>query len=121
MKLAFSFLFCLFMFSVGLDAQTFSIIPSANTVAQSYTFELDGKSFPVHITANGNHYITRISEKSGKEYKFYLGRKTEHTLQGQAIFVTGKSIADGGKGLNYRIFKVGPDGFLTVVKLEVKE
>lgn len=36
--------------------------------------ESDGTEYPIYMGASGSCYILRVSKKSGKEYKKYLGK-----------------------------------------------
>lgn len=47
-----------------------------------YTYK-DSKNneYPIYITAKGACYIKRISQKTGKEYKYYLPKEIQTAIQ----------------------------------------
>jgi hypothetical protein len=46
-----------------------------------YTYtDSDGKTYPIFVGKTGSCYIKRVSQKSGKEYKKYLGKEISSTI-----------------------------------------
>jgi ribosomal protein L31 len=45
-----------------------------------FTVEKDGKSYPVYMGSTGSCFILKISSKTGKEYRNYLGPELSATI-----------------------------------------
>ena len=45
-----------------------------------FTVEKDGKSYPVYMGSTGSCFILKISAKTGKEYRSYLGEEMSRTI-----------------------------------------
>ncbi|MBR4177071.1 MAG: hypothetical protein IKQ53_06700 [Bacteroidales bacterium] len=46
-----------------------------------YSYELkDGSKLPIHIGKTGSCYIVRVSKKTGKEYRQYLGEEISRDI-----------------------------------------
>lgn len=46
-----------------------------------YSFQAkDGKTYPIYISQRGSCYIVRVSKKTGKEYKQYLGKEISQEI-----------------------------------------
>lgn len=52
----------------GFNSTSRSSIPTGATWKDS-----KGNKYPIYISKSGSCYIIRISNKTGKEYKYYLG------------------------------------------------
>jgi len=53
---------------------------------QSTIIKVEEKEFVAYITSKGNYYIIRVSENSGKQYKSYLGYKTESLYDEKPVY-----------------------------------
>lgn len=72
----------LFLFSIGVTAQTTYKVEGTKLVANTaikktaelsiYTIDIKDVTYPVYITSTGKYYILRTSKKTGKEYKQYI-------------------------------------------------
>jgi hypothetical protein len=67
-----SFLFV----SSFVSAQSFTVATS-NSEVESVKLTIDGKDFQAFSSRTGSIYIMRTSSKTGKEYKSYLGHKSD--------------------------------------------
>ena len=79
------FLFMLFGLWVTADAQTtykqegntFSSVKTTKTVTPNktpYTWkDSKGKEYPIYVSSTGSCYVIKVSSKTGKEYRQYLG------------------------------------------------
>ena len=38
-----------------------------------YVYQISGQELPILLSVNGRAYVIRISQKTGNEYKYYLG------------------------------------------------
>ena len=56
-----------------------STAASQDTVTP-YTYEVSGTQYPIHIGKTGACYIVRVSKKSGKEYRQYLGEEISRDI-----------------------------------------
>lgn len=45
-----------------------------------YTYEVKGVNYPIHIGHTGSCYIVRVSKKSGKQYRQYLGEEISRDI-----------------------------------------
>ena len=45
-----------------------------------YTYEVSGTQYHIHIGKTGACYIVRVSKKSGKEYRQYLGEEISRDI-----------------------------------------
>lgn len=56
-----------------------------------YTYK-DSKNneYPIYITAKGACYIKKISQKTGKEYKYYLPKEIQSAIQKELNITTTK-------------------------------
>lgn len=57
----------------GNSYSTIKTSKSSTEVQTPYTFNVKGVEYPIFLSANGCAYIKRISQKSGQEYRQYLG------------------------------------------------
>ena len=81
----FIFLFMLFGLWATADAQTtykqegnvFSSVKTTKTVTSDktpYTWkDSKGKEYPIYVSSTGSCYVIKVSSKTGKEYRQYLG------------------------------------------------
>jgi len=54
---------------------------AAQPVATPYTWtDSKGKTYPIYLSANGRAYVMRVSGKTGKEYRHYLGEEISRTI-----------------------------------------
>lgn len=44
-------------------------------VESGFTWEDKGVSYPIYVSKTGSCYIKKVSKKTGKEYKQYLGKE----------------------------------------------
>lgn len=42
-------------------------------VVTPYTYQIGDTEYPIMLSVNGRAFVLRVSQKSGKEYKYYLG------------------------------------------------
>lgn len=42
--------------------------------------DTDGKTYPIYLSKNGRAYIIRTSQKSGNEYRKYLGEEISRDI-----------------------------------------
>ena len=65
--------------SVTRQGNTFSLVSTKKAAQEEktqYTWQdSKGNTYPIYISASGSCYVKRISKKSGKEYKQYLGKE----------------------------------------------
>lgn len=47
--------------------------PKAVGIPTPYFYKIKEQNYPILLSVNGRAYVIRISQKSGKEYKYYLG------------------------------------------------
>lgn len=45
-----------------------------------YTYEVKGVNYPIHIGRTGSCYIVRVSKRTGKEYRQYLGEEISRDI-----------------------------------------
>lgn len=74
----FSMTMCTFAQSnVVRNGNTFEYTTTRGTKAQptktKFTVKKDGKEYPVFVSSTGSCFINKISNKTGKEYRCYLG------------------------------------------------
>lgn len=81
------------LLTIGAQAQTRHQINGNNIVAVShakqkksaqkteYTYTIKGKTYEVYKGAKGSFYIIRTSDKTGKEYKYYLPKDVQQMLK----------------------------------------
>lgn len=43
----------------------------------------DGKEYPIYKSPKGAYYIIKVSKKTGKEYKQYLGKEINEYIHGE--------------------------------------
>lgn len=102
------------LFSTNVSAQTFRKAVTATSQTTAGTVTIAGKDFTGGTSRSGSIWILRVSKKSGKEYKSYLGHKTKHQLDGETVWSDLKG--------NYWLFEINPTtGYPKKVKLEVEE
>lgn len=90
------FIACMLFAGFGnINAQTTwkgnTIVATSTTTSKGskaektpFTFQAkDGKTYPIYISAKGSCYIVRISGKTGKEYKQYLGKEVSTEICGK--------------------------------------
>ena len=72
------------MADVQRDGNTFTAAKQAKTkaepVATKYTYKSGDAEYPIYLSGNGRAYIVKISAKTGKEYKQYLGEEISRTI-----------------------------------------
>lgn len=73
------FLTCLFLVSLSFTSfsQTFTV---KSGKAALTSVEIAGKDFQGGMSRTGSTYIMRTSQKTGKDYKSYLGHKSSKTV-----------------------------------------
>lgn len=54
--------------------------PKAVGTPTSYFYEIKGQNYPILLSANGRAYVVRISQKTGNEYKYYLGEEISRDI-----------------------------------------
>ena len=59
--------------SLTVSAQTFTPTKSSTSVSTVGDIEIAGKTFKGGVSKTGSVYIIRVSKKSGKDYKSYIG------------------------------------------------
>ena len=53
----------------------------AEPVKTKFTWkDSKGKEYPVYISSNGSCFVIKVSAKSGKEYRNYLGREISQQI-----------------------------------------
>lgn len=68
------------------DGQVFKAVSKsasqkAEPIATPYKYEdTKGESYPIYLSANGRAYVIKVSAKSGKEYKKYLGEEISREI-----------------------------------------
>lgn len=67
------------------EGNTFSVVSEskqkAEPTATTYKYTTkDGKEYPIYLSKNGRAYILKVSQKSGNEYKQYLGEEISRTI-----------------------------------------
>ena len=70
---------------VKRDGNNFTQVSSrsaaAQPVATTYTWtDSKGNVYPIYLTKNGRAYVMRVSAKTGKEYRHYLGEEISRTI-----------------------------------------
>ena len=45
-----------------------------------YVYQVGGQELPILLSANGRAYVIRISQKTGNEYKYYLGEEISRDI-----------------------------------------
>lgn len=83
-----------FIIVLSYNAATAQSFKLAQTkVSKSITVEtvtIDGAQVQLKKLATGNYYVDRVSAKSGKQYKQYLGYKTAHLYNGSEFIYSNK-------------------------------
>ena len=54
------------------NGNTFTMVSKEKETKTSYTYVINGVSYPVYLSSKGKAFIKRISKKTGKEYKMYI-------------------------------------------------
>lgn len=95
LTIAFSFIsLCSYSQKIIRDNNTFivnKITTKTEEIKTIYTYK-DSKNneYPIYITTKGTCYIKRISQKTGKEYKYYLPKEIQTTIQKELNITTTK-------------------------------
>lgn len=54
---------------------------SSETTVIPWTYvDKEGNEFPIYMTENGSCFVFKTSKKTGKEYKYYLGKETSKEI-----------------------------------------
>ena len=106
--------------SVYSFGQGFSKPTKSSNPTETVTINIDGKTFQAGKTSTGNLWVKRVSQKSGKEYKMYLGKPTGKffTENSKKYEVYEKNHRDGSK--SYYYYTLAKSGYPSSHKL-VKE
>ena len=54
--------------------------PKAVGTPTPYFQEIKGQNHPILLSSNGRAYVIRISQKTGNEYKYYLGEEISRDI-----------------------------------------
>lgn len=54
--------------------------PKAVGTPTPYFYEIKGQNYPILLSSNGRAYVIRISQKTGNEYKYYLGEEISRDI-----------------------------------------
>jgi hypothetical protein len=70
--------------SVIREGNTFSSVSTTSEKSETltkYTWkDSKGETYPIYVSNTGSCYIKRVSKKTGKEYKHYLGVEISTTI-----------------------------------------
>jgi hypothetical protein len=45
-----------------------------------YVYQIGGQELPILLSVNGRAYVIRVSQKTGNEYKYYLGEEISRDI-----------------------------------------
>jgi hypothetical protein len=64
------------------NGKNFTKVSQSDTkeIQTEFTYTIKGIVYPIFISKNGACYIKRISKKTGKEYKQYLGEEISREI-----------------------------------------
>lgn len=64
------------------NGKNFTKVSQSDTleVKTEYTYTIKDIVYPIFISKNGSAYIKRISKKTNKEYKYYLGEEISRVI-----------------------------------------
>ena len=90
----------------------FETVSRKSSTNQEVTLKIDNKSVKVFKTSTNSYYVNRVSKRTGKTYRYYLG-KIYKKFPNNIVFVN-------SKGTNYYYFTVDDKGILHRHKLKKK-
>ena len=85
----------------SVNAQSgFKLAKKVQIEKVSYQLTIEGKVFEVFRTEKGQNYVLRVSKKTGKEYKQYLGYEYGERFNGLSVYTDSKEERFWVLGLN---------------------
>lgn len=70
-----------------------NIPPKRDSTITAYTYETNGKAYAIYLSKNGSAYVGRVSSRTGRYYRQYLGEAISRDICGK----TGKEYKGKGK------------------------
>lgn len=102
----------LLLIAIGAQAQEFKLKEAQSTQPTTETVTIAGKQFKGGYASTGTIYIWRTSESTGKEYKAYLGTRTDMDYKNHEVWTN----KDKTK---YWYYVIGESGYPKAIYLEM--